>query len=248
MKNMQIIDLHSHILPGLDDGSQTFGESLAMARLAVESGVRAIVATPHCTDDRCSEVWTAVKLLREILAEEQIPLRIYMGMEIFGTADTARLLQEQKLFTINNSRYPLIEFSFHTSGQEETRILRSVIRAGYRPLVAHPERYDYIRDDPDLANEWKRMGCLFQVNRGSLMGRFGEDVRQMGMELVERGFASVVASDTHSPNVRTPWMMDVLELLSRQISPGAAEYLLLRNPRSILRNEQLPPAEPEWFE
>ena len=122
-----------------------------------------------------------------------------------------------------------------------------MIRAGYQPLVAHPERYDYIQEDPELVNAWKRMGCLFQVNRGSLTGRFGNGPRQMGMELVERGFAAVVASDAHSPAVRTPWMKDVWELLTREVSPIAAEYLLLRNPRSIIRNEQLPPAEPEWF-
>lgn len=242
-----MIDLHSHILPELDDGARSFGQSLEMARLAVESGVTAMVATPHCMDDRAREVRSAVKLLREALQESGIPLRLYMGMEIFGTADTARLLRERKLFTINGSRYPLIEFSFRSSGEEETQILQSVIRAGYQPLVAHPERYSYIQANPELVNVWKRMGCLFQVNRGSLMGRFGNEARQMGMALVERGFAAVVASDAHSPGVRTPWMKDVWDSLSKEVSPAAAEYLLQRNPRSIIRNEQLPPAEPEWF-
>ena len=88
-----MIDLHSHILPELDDGSHSFGESLEMARLAVESGVTAIVATPHCMDDRAREVRSTVLLLREALQESGIPLRLYMGMEIFGTEDTARQLQ-----------------------------------------------------------------------------------------------------------------------------------------------------------
>ncbi|MBQ7801729.1 MAG: hypothetical protein IJ375_05340 [Oscillospiraceae bacterium] len=242
-----MIDLHSHILPGLDDGSQNFETSLEMARLAVESGVIAMVATPHCVGDRTRAVRTAVLLLRDMLQEEGIPLRLYMGMEIFGTADTARLLLDKRLFTINNSQYPLIEFSFHTSGAEETRILREVLEAGYRPLVAHPERYDYIQEDPELVNQWMEMGCLFQVNRGSLIGRFGDGARQMGMELVKRGFATVVASDAHSPTKRTPWMGDVRELLTEEVSPAAAEFLLLRNPRSIIRNEELPPVEPEWF-
>lgn len=242
-----MIDLHSHILPELDDGSRSLSQSLEMARLAVESGVTGMAATPHCIGDRAQEVRSAVLLLREALREAGIPLRIYMGMEIFGTADTARLLREGKLFTVNSSRYPLIEFAFYSDGGEETRILQSVIQAGYQPLVAHPERYSYIRENPELVNLWKRMGCLFQVNRGSLTGRFGNDVRQMGMTLVERGFASVVASDAHSSAVRTPWMRDVWELLTREVSPVAAEYLLLRNPQSILKNEQLLPAEPEWF-
>ena len=242
-----MIDLHSHILPELDDGSRSISESLEMARLAAESGITAVVATPHCMDGRAGQVRSAALLLREALHEAEIPLRLYMGMEIFGTAETARLLREKKLFTINNSRYPLIEFSFRSGGREETGILQSVIRAGYRPLIAHPERYSYVLEDPKLINLWKRMGCFFQVNRGSLMGRFGNGPRQLGMELVGRGFATVVASDAHSASVRTPWMQDVRELLSREVSPVAAEYLLLRNPKSIIRNEKLPSAEPEWF-
>lgn len=242
-----MVDLHSHILPELDDGSQSLWESLAMARLAVESGVTAMVATPHCADDRAGEVHSAWLLLRDALREAEIPLTLYPGMEIFGTTKTLRLLQEGKLFTVNGTRYPLIEFSFRSGGEEETGILHHLIQAGYRPLVAHPERYEYLRRNPELVNLWKEMGCLFQVNRGSLLGRFGSGARQMAFALVERGFASAVASDAHSPRMRTPWMKDIQALLAQEYSPATARTLLLDNPRRILRNEPLPPAEPEWF-
>lgn len=242
-----MIDLHAHILPELDDGSQGLMESLEMARLAVESGVTAMVATPHCADDRRQEVYSAFLLLQEALKEMHIPLRLYPGMEIYGTQDTVRLLKEGKLFTLNGSRYPLIEFDFQSDGEEETWILRNVIRAGFRPVVAHPERYRYVQEDPELINRWQRMGCLFQVNRGSLLGRFGRGAYGMAMELVDRGFATVVASDAHSPKIRTPWMKDVQGLLSEEVSPAAAQYLLTRNPKSILKDEQLPPVSPEWF-
>ena len=242
-----MIDLHCHILPGVDDGARDLGESLEMARLAVESGVRAVVATPHCVDGGALEVWSGVKMLRNALEEAGIPLYVFMGMEIFGTPDTVRLLKDQQLFPLNNSRYPLIEFPFRSDGEVETAILQDLVRAGYRPLVAHPERYDCVREDPEMVNEWMRMGCLFQVNRGSLLGRFGTGPRQMAEALVGRGFATVVASDAHSPDMRTPWMADVRELLTEQVSPVAAEYLLLRNPMSIIRNDDLPPFEPEWF-
>lgn len=244
---MRIFDLHSHILPELDDGSQSLEESLAMARLAVQSGVTAMVATPHCADDRTAEVHSAWLLLREALQDMEIPLKLYLGMEIFGTKDTARLLRAGKLFTINGSQYPLIEFSFRSSGDEETNVLRSVIRAGFRPLVAHPERYEYIRENPELVNLWCRMGCLFQVNRGSLLGRFGRGPQQMAFALVERGFVSAVASDAHSTRMRTPWMEDIRQLLSQEFLPEMAQNLLLENPRRILKNEQLLPVEPEWF-
>ena len=174
-------------------------------------------------------------------------MKLYPGMEIFGTPDTARLLREGKLFTLNGSRYPLIEFAFQSSGEEETLILRSVCRAGFRPLVAHPERYTYLQHDPEIVNRWCRLGCLFQVNRGSLLGRFGGHAQALAYALVERGFAAAVASDAHSPRVRTPWMEDVRDLLAQEFSPRCARALLLDNPRKILKDEPITLAEPEWF-
>ena len=242
-----MIDLHSHILPELDDGSQSLEESLAMAQIAVESGVRAMVATPHCVHGRAREVYSGWLLLREALEDEGIPLRVYPGMEILGTAETARLLQEGQLFTINGSRYPLIEFLFEASAQEITDILESVVQAGFLPLIAHPERYESVHQDPGCINTWKKMGCLFQINRGSLLGRFGSSIQDMAFSLVDRGFATVVASDAHSYRMRTPWLQDVYQMLDKEFSPVAARYLLQRNPRSILRNEYLLPVEPAWF-
>ena len=243
-----MIDLHSHILPGQDDGAQSLEASLAMARMAVDSGVTAMAATPHCAGDRTVEIHAAWQLLKEALEENGIPMKLCLGMEIFGTPETARMLRENRLLTLNDSKYPLIEFSFHSDGMEETRILRSVCKAGYRPVVAHPERYSYVQQDPRLLHQWVRMGCLIQVNRGSLLGRFGRRAQSLAFALVDRGFATVVASDAHSPRIRTPWMADVEQLLSKEISPLCARMLLRDNPRKILKNEEIHSAEPEWFE
>ncbi len=242
-----MIDLHSHILPELDDGARNLQESLEMARMAVDSGITAMVATPHCALGRASEVLESWQLLSEALQESGIPLKLLPGMEIYGTFDTLRLLQERKLLTLNGSRYPLVEFSFQSTGDEETQILRSLCKAGYRPVVAHPERYAYVQRNPRLVNRWYRMGCLLQVNRGSLLGRFGRQAQQTAFELVDRGLASVVATDAHTARIRTPWLRDVRELLSGEISPQCARMLLLENPRRILKNEEIPQMEPDWF-
>lgn len=242
-----MIDLHCHILPELDDGSQSLQQSLAMARMAVDSGVTAMVATPHCMDARAREVFDSWKLLRQALKENRIPLKLFPGMEIFGTENTLQLLKDGKLFTLNGSRYPLVEFSFDSDGKTETRILNSLCKAGLRPIVAHPERYSYIQYDPEIVNRWYRMGCLMQVNRGSLMGRFGPAVQDTALELVERNFAAVVSSDAHSTQTRTTWMEDVRRLLSQDFSDAYARKLLLENPRRILKDEPIPPVKPEWF-
>lgn len=242
-----MIDLHSHILPELDDGARDLDETLSMARLAVKSGISHMVATPHCTDGGARAVWESVSFLRQALQEMRLPLKVYAGMEIYGTRDTARLLSEGKLLTLNRSRYPLVEFDFESDGIMETRILQSLLQAGYCPLVAHPERYLYIQREPQILNEWIRMGCLLQINKGSLIGRFGPVCQELAMALADRGFAAVVASDAHSATSRTPWMYDAWDLLARHISPIAAEQLLLENPKKILSNEPVMGAKPDWF-
>ena len=242
-----MIDLHCHILPGLDDGARQPEEALRMACLAVESGVSGVAATPHCADGGAQVVLAAVQALRGALRETRIPLQVYPGMEIFGTPDTARLLRAGQLLTLNGSRYPLIEFSFDGEGEEETRILAQVLEAGFVPVVAHPERYLWVRQAPELLNLWTSMGCLLQVNKGSLLGRFGEGPRQMAMEMTARGFTTAVGSDAHYARIRTPWLYEAWELLARQFAPLAARLLLEENPRRILKNEEIHPAEPEWF-
>lgn len=242
-----MIDLHCHILPGVDDGAADMETALQMAVLAVRSGIGAMVVTPHCASDRVVQVRQGLDRLRAAMDEVGIPLRLYSGMEIFGGPDTAALLRAGRLLTLNDSRYPLIEFAFDSDGDEETAVLHSVLQAGYLPLVAHPERYRCIQEDPEQANLWARMGCHFQINRGSLLGRFGRGAMEAAWALTGRGFATVVASDAHSATRRTPWMRDVWKLLEQQISPTAAAWLLEENPRRIMNNERLPSAEPEWF-
>jgi protein-tyrosine phosphatase len=242
-----MIDLHSHILPGLDDGASSLNQAIEMAKIAVESGIRCMAVTPHCVDDRRISIRDALALLRDSLAEAAVPLVLYPGMEIFGTESTATLLLAKKLLTINNSRYPLIEFSFTGSGEQETYILESVINAGYVPIVAHPERYKYVQENPILLNTWKSLGCLFQINQGSFLGHFGEHARFIAYEMTARGFSSVVASDAHSTQHRIPWLRDVRTILEREISPDAARVLLRQNPLRILKNEEIPATEPNWF-
>ena len=242
-----MIDLHCHILPGMDDGARDMETALHMAALAVQSGVGAMAVTPHCASDGVAQIRERLSRLRAAVAEEGIPLRLYSGMEIFGGPNTAALLREGRLLTLNGSRYPLIEFSFDSDGDEETAVLHSVLQAGYIPLVAHPERYRCIQEDPEQVNLWAQMGCRFQVNRGSLLGRFGPVAMETAWALVDRGFATAVASDAHSATRRTPWMRDAWGLLARRVSPTAAAWLLEENPRRILNNERLLCTEPEWF-
>lgn len=248
-----MIDVHTHILPYMDDGAEDWDEALSMAELAVKSGVTALVATPHCAmegrygTERADRMESQLSRFRERLEEASIPLAVCPGMEIFGLGPVARGLERGELTTLNGSRYPLIEFPFEGFARQATGVLAEVLAAGYRPVVAHPERYQYVQQDPALLNVWADMGCLLQINRGSLLGRFGPVEQELSLSMVDRGFVCAVASDAHSSRQRTPWMRDVCTLLEEEFSPELAELLLTRRPAALLEDQTMHIPEPVWF-
>lgn len=248
-----MIDIHAHILPGIDDGAKNMDEALEMAVLAVESGVKTLVVTPHCMDfaDRKNfldnQLMSEIESFRSQLAKENIPLEILPGMEIFGTQKTPDLIRQGKLAGINNSDYMLIEFAFHNYAVQATEILEKIIDMGKRPVIAHPERYEYVKEDPYILNLWVEMGCLLQINKGSLLGSFGRREQALAFELADRDFVAAVASDAHSSVRRTTWMGDVYNLLAQEFSQFKAKQLLETNPAKIIRNENIPTGQPRWF-
>lgn len=231
-----MVDLHCHILPEMDDGARDAREAVAMAQLALERGTTQLVATPHCRADGAAAVQDATGFLQEQLQCLGLPLTIIPGMEIMADAQTPRLLQEGKLLTLGGSRYPLVEFAFEGDGQLPKQLLHQLVEAGYCPVVAHPERYSYIQQDPRLLNNWLDMGCLLQLNKGSFSGQFGSRCQALAFSLVARGYAGVIASDGHGKDHRTPTLDRTWDMISCEFSPKAAEVLLQENPRRIVKN------------
>lgn len=235
-----IIDMHTHILPGVDDGARTMEDSLEMARVAVNSGVRVMVATPHSNREPrfASQVESRVRALQYRLRCEGIPLRVLPGMEIFVDRDTPARLAEGELLPLNGTRYALVEFSFEEDPLFIDESLHEVRAARFVPVVAHPERYACVGEDPQMAAEWRRRGYGVQVNKGSLLGRFGERIQHTAVKLLMDGLVTAVASDAHSPEVRTPDMAPMARFLSEALSPAAERTLLWDNPRRLLADEE----------
>lgn len=247
-----MIDIHAHILPGVDDGAPDMDSALEMAALSAESGVTILAATPHSSAFRNQNLWDEnllqrMKELKTSVEREKIPLRIVPGMEIFCNSDTAKYLKDRRLIGLCGSRYPLVEFAFTDYEEQATEILEDICAIGMRPVVAHPERYEYIQQDPTILNYWVRIGCMLQVNRGSLLGRFGRREESLAIDLVERGFVTAVASDAHSPRMRTPVLSDAQRMLEETFSPAIARKLLEDNPWKILNNEEIQREIPLWF-
>lgn len=242
-----MIDLHTHILPGIDDGARDLEDALGMAELALESGVRTLVATPHSNQEGRFENYYSEGLeglfgrLQRALRAEGLPLELLPGMEIFASDDLAEKIRRGDLIGLNRSRYYLVEFFFDESPGQIRYFLEQIFAAGGVPLIAHPERYFCVQEAPWRVYDWLELGCLTQVNKGSPLGRFGEGPAAAAEFLLEHDLVTCVASDAHRPYMRTTFMGDIQDYLSDQFGERVMRRLMLENPRRILQNEAVPP-------
>ena len=240
-----MIDIHAHILPGLDDGSDRTLTSLRMAELAVRTGVTDLIATPHSNqlgrfENYASEELEAQFLrLKKAVQRERLELRLHLGMEVYATSDMAELYREGKLLTLAGSRYLLMEFGFHDDAYYMEHVLRDVMDTGVTPILAHPERYKALQALPDIMVDWVRGGVHMQINKGSLSGFFGRDSFRLAEAMLEHELVSFVASDAHRADQRTPVLRDAYHWIADRYSEHLAERLFRRNPERVLRNEPL---------
>lgn len=234
-----MIDIHTHILPGIDDGAADIYDSIEMAALARDNGTTVIVATPHCnlpgmyTNYFSKEYCSVFEQTKAILKREVPEITLLAGMEVFTTEALPRLLTEGKIFPINRTRYILMEFDFGEDPGFADEILRKVKEVRAIPVIAHAERYEFIQDDPEIAYQWKRRGCEIQINKGSFMGRFGQRAQHTAFELLNHNLVTVVASDAHSPIQRTTCMADAYDYLSGEYPAEYLDALFDKNPQNI---------------
>lgn len=244
-----MLDLHMHILPGLDDGAESWEEAMDMAMIAVDSGTKGIAATSHGNIDdlTIAEYAETFFEFRERLQRENIPLMVYPGMEIFMTPEATDRLVREELLTLNNSRYTLVEFDFGEDVRIVEYCLKQLVSAGFVPVIAHAERYVFVQRQPELVYEWAERGFVIQANKGSFTGAFGRRVQDTAMMLLRHNLVHIAASDAHSARYRTPSMGSALRFLSDYISEEYQDLLFEVNPRHILRNEEIKAYRPIPF-
>jgi len=237
-----MIDLHTHILPGLDDGVRSLEEAVELAREAVAGGIAALVATPHVRDDyptAAAEMERVLAALRARLVDEGVPLRVLPGGEIALDRLAELSADELRRFGLGgNPSYLLVETPYFGLPLDlEDRLFR--LRAsGITPLLAHPERNEDFQQDIDRVARLVRSGTLVQVTAASLDGRAGKRARETAKELVAAGLAHVVASDAHSPSVRRGGLAGVAaEVGDEQL----ARWLTTELPAAIVSGDPLPP-------
>lgn len=235
-----MVDIHCHILPGLDDGAADMEESLDMARSALSCGITDIVATPHFRGDRSPEeqlqrIWAGYQYFCRFLEKKNLPLRVHPGAEILCTPQVGELARQRALPTLGDSDYVLTEFFFDTPFELMDRMLDDIARWGYRPVIAHPERYDAIVDDPRGIALWVRKRYVIQLNKGSILGAFGYRVQKTAEWILNGGLAHLVASDAHGAERRTPDMAPLLARLRSGYPESYVRALTQYNPDRLLR-------------
>jgi protein-tyrosine phosphatase len=236
-----MIDIHSHILPETDDGAKSWPQAVEMCHMAAADGITHIVATPHANFtyryDRKRHAETAQRL------QEQIgnALQIRLGCDFHMSAENiAAALENPAGYVIAESRYLLVELSDFSIPPALLEGFHSLIKAGLRPILTHPERNPLLQRRPEPVVDWVRNGLLVQVTAGSLTGLWGRTAQLVARWLLEQNAVHAVATDAHDPRYRPPLLSSARRVLCNWQSEEVARALVEDNPAAILRDEDLP--------
>lgn len=239
-----MVDIHCHIIPEVDDGAWDMEAALAMARIAADCGVEKIIATPHFQGvprelEALPMIRHQFRLLQSALKRDLPQLELICGAEVLCLPQTIELARRGDLPTLGKSRYVLTEFYFDAGGRFMDDTLEALRQMGYRPVVAHPERYGAVQRDPDLARSWFERDIVLQVNKGSVLGAFGARAEDTAVRLLYRGHVHVIASDAHSPEIRTTDLRPAKHWCLDHLGREYTDILLRDNPGRIARGKPM---------
>ncbi|MEW5746966.1 MAG: CpsB/CapC family capsule biosynthesis tyrosine phosphatase [Nitrospirota bacterium] len=232
-----MIDLHCHILPGIDDGPAEIGQSIAMARIAAADGITAIVATPHVTE----EVYPAEIITQKVQELNRELSRLGIPVAVLQGADVNALLDPDLLrgYTINGSDYLLLEFPYTHLPINTRDILFAMSIKGYIPVITHPERNPSVINNPETLLQLVESTVLVQITAGSLAGEFGQDIRDCAVHLLKRGAVSFIATDAHSTEWRPPVLSKGLRVAEEIVGKERAMRLVTAHPEAVLAGKLL---------
>jgi protein-tyrosine phosphatase len=240
-----LIDLHSHLLPGIDDGSKDLAMSLAMARVAAAEGISTIACTPHILpgvyNNSGPAIRKAVARLAESIAKAGIPITLVTGADVHIAPDLDVQLRDGRALTLNDSRYFLLEPPHHVLPPRLEDLIFGLQAAGYIPIVTHPERLSWLEGHYDLIGRLVSSSVLMQITAGSVMGGFGRGPRYWAERMLDEGLCHLLATDAHNTEQRAPRLAEARDVVAQWLGDDEAINLVLRRPQGILDN--LSPAE-----
>lgn len=238
-----MIDLHCHILPGIDDGAKTLDDSLAMARIAVADGIHTLACTPHIYPGMYMNdgpgITHACGCLQAELDHHGIALKLVVGADVHLVPGLIEGLRSGRVPTLHGSRYFLLEPSHTTPPPRLEDSVFNLIAEGYTPIITHPERLTWVEDHYPAFQRLIAQGAWMQVTAGALTGVFGKRARYWGERFVGEGHAHLLATDAHSTGRRLPRLTEGLEVARRLVGDREASRLVIERPTAVLKN--LPP-------
>jgi protein-tyrosine phosphatase len=238
-----MIDIHCHVLPGMDDGPASMDKSIAMVRLAVADGIRGAICTPHWHPlfwpNERNAIVIAVETLRLRLQAEDIAFDVWPGSELSLDADLEAGIADGRLATLNGGSWVLLELpgAFLPSGIDN--LLLNFLRSGRRLVLAHPERYHFILRDSARLHAWVEMGVAVQITAASLLGRLGPEIATLCRVLLEHRLVHFLASDGHGVENRRPLLREAYIAAAEIMGSDDAWRLVHTHPQAVVRNEPL---------
>ncbi len=235
-----MIDLHSHILPSIDDGASTLDVALDMARMAVDDGIEVMACTPHFMpgiyDNTAEDVRSRVDALNRILIDRDINLSLVTGADAHIRPDFVSGLRNGEILTIHDSRYVLFEPPHNIMPQRMDELLYNIAIAGFVPILTHPERLKWIEQNYSVVTDLMESGVWMQITSGSLTGRFGKRPQYWAQRMLAEGRVSILATDAHNTRSRPPLLAEGFEIAKSEVGMDEALHLVVTRPECILNN------------
>lgn len=236
------IDIHTHILPGVDDGAKDIDMTSKMLQIAYEQGVRSIIATPHFQLGKKvtkEDLTVAYKKVQQEIESLGLDINLYLGNEIMYQEGCLEAVKDGSALTLAGSRYVLIEFGYEVSYKTIYRGMQQFIQAGYLPIIAHVERYSALRKKENYINDLIELGCYIQMNGKSLMGGPFNKFSSWCKHLVKNGYVHFIASDCHNETERPPMLGDCINRFEKRKDDYELCRLTINHPSYIINNQVL---------
>lgn len=244
-----MIDVHTHILPGIDDGSKDIEETFKILREACEAGFSDVFATSHYIEGEYEFNKTdreyIIEAIMEKVADEGLDITIHNGAEGYISNELPNLIREEVVPTLGESRYVLFELPLRAKVMYTNEVINKLIQMKLIPIIAHPERYELIQDEPSIAIEWVEEGALLQSNYGSIIGRYGMTAKETLLKLLDANAVHFLGTDNHRSNSIYTRMEEIKKEFRRKIGRDKFYELSETNPRCILNNEEFEIEEPK---
>jgi len=238
-----LYDIHCHYMPMVDDGPDTINETVEMMKIAADEGIDHIILTPHyckpyfVTDSQ--KIYDGYRLVQQAVIDNGLKTRIYLGNEVHVNEDMIEWLQQGVCRTMSDSNYVLVEFSNNDPYVKLRKCVVQLVSAGYRPILAHVERYEACLDKYDNIRELIDLGAYIQVNANTFTGRSGRTAMQFAKTLVKDDLLDFVATDAHNTRERKPQMLKCAEVLEKLRDLNYIKRIMVDNPKCIIKNQEI---------